>query len=93
MTIAELEARLDRLGIVLSARGDKLHFKAPPGVLTPALKTELAACKSALLARLVNGETDATNTSKTQGRQSVACPSPRLDPDFASISDDASGGT
>src|SRR5579883_2493904 len=49
MTLPELRALLDRLGIVLSARGDRLHWAAPPGAMTPEVKTALATHKAALL--------------------------------------------
>jgi hypothetical protein len=41
---------LDRLGIRVSARGDRLHFAAPKDAMTPDLKDALANHKSALLA-------------------------------------------
>jgi hypothetical protein len=50
MTLPELHALLDRLGIVLSVRGDRLHYQAPPGVMTPEVRTALADHKPALLA-------------------------------------------
>jgi hypothetical protein len=49
MTLPELHALLDRLGIVLSVRGDRLHWAAPPGAMTPEIKAALAAHKPALL--------------------------------------------
>ncbi len=52
MTLTELHARLDRLGITLSARGDRLHFEAPKGSMTPEIKAALATHKPALLALL-----------------------------------------
>jgi hypothetical protein len=52
MTLPGLQACLDRLGVRLSARGDRLHYRAPAGVLTPEIKAELATHKPALLAVL-----------------------------------------
>ena len=52
MTLTELHALLERLGVELSARGERLHYKAPAGVLTPEIKAALAAHKPALLAML-----------------------------------------
>lgn len=49
MTLPELHALLGRLGIVLSARGDRLHWAAPPGAMTPEVKDALATHKPALL--------------------------------------------
>ena len=54
MTPPELHALLDRLGIVLSVRRDRLHWAAPPGAMTPEIKAALAAHKPALL-RLLSG--------------------------------------
>jgi hypothetical protein len=53
MTLTELRACLDRLGIVLEARANKLHWTAPPGAMTPAIKAAVAEHKPALLALLV----------------------------------------
>jgi hypothetical protein len=43
---------LARLGVELSARGDRLHYQAPKGVLTPEIKAALVTHKPALLANL-----------------------------------------
>jgi hypothetical protein len=43
MTLIELHTLLDRLGVKLSARGDRLHYKAPAGSLKPEFKAALAA--------------------------------------------------
>ena len=43
---------MERLGVRLSARGDKLHFVAPKGVLTPPIREALVDNKAALLALL-----------------------------------------
>jgi hypothetical protein len=45
---------LDRLGVRLSARGDRLHFQAPKGVLTPEIKAALVCHKPALQAMLAS---------------------------------------
>jgi hypothetical protein len=49
MTLSELRELLDRLGIVLSVRGDRLHYQAPHGTMTPDLRATLAEHKAALL--------------------------------------------
>ena len=54
MTLPDLQAGLDRLGVVLSARGDRLVIDAPAGALTPEIKAALATHKPALLARLAD---------------------------------------
>ncbi|MGO9601661.1 MAG: hypothetical protein ACLP7Q_27110 [Isosphaeraceae bacterium] len=54
MTLPELQACLERLGIRLSARGDRLHFAAPKGAMTPEIRDALASHKSALLALLAS---------------------------------------
>ena len=54
MTLPELEACLDHLGVRLSAREDRLHYQAPKGVMTPELKAWLVIHKAALLARLAS---------------------------------------
>jgi TubC N-terminal docking domain len=46
--IAELAAR----SIALTAKGDTLHVKAPPGALTPGLRDEIKAHKPELLKAL-----------------------------------------
>jgi hypothetical protein len=56
MTLPELHAVLDRLGVELTARGDKLHYKAKSGSLTPEIKAALAAHKRALLALLARAD-------------------------------------
>src|SRR5262245_37809376 len=49
MTLRELHALLGRLEIVLSVHGDRLHYQAPPGAMTPEVKTALATHKPALM--------------------------------------------
>ena len=56
MTLTELHALLERLGVELSARGERLHYKAPAGVLTPEIKAALAAHRPALLALLARAD-------------------------------------
>jgi hypothetical protein len=58
-TLPELQECLDRLGIRLSARGDKLHVDAPAGVVTAEVKAALASHKAALLRLLAEGESPA----------------------------------
>ena len=52
MTAAELLQRARDQGIRLSARGDALHYEAPPGALSAALRDELKSHKRALLTLL-----------------------------------------
>ncbi|AUX41120.1 hypothetical protein SOCE26_025250 [Sorangium cellulosum] len=52
MSVTEILAELSQHGVVLRADGDKLTVRAPPGVLTPSLRTALAAHKAEILARL-----------------------------------------
>ena len=59
--IAELSAR----GIVLTATGDRLTYRAPEGVVTPQVLATLKAHKPALLAWLAQGA-DALNTGRLQ---------------------------
>jgi hypothetical protein len=56
MTLPELHVLLDRLEIVLSVRGDLLHWTAPPGAMTPEVKAALAVHKPALLALLAGAD-------------------------------------
>jgi hypothetical protein len=49
MTLHELQSHLDRLGIVLSVRGDWLHWKVPAGVVTSELRAALTIHKPVLL--------------------------------------------
>ena len=52
MSLEEVLDVTARLGVVLEARGDKLHVVAPRGVVTPELRDALACHKPALLDRL-----------------------------------------
>jgi hypothetical protein len=56
VTLPDLQSCLVRLGVTLSARGDKLHFKAPAGALTPQIKDALAFHKAALMGLLTPAE-------------------------------------
>ena len=55
MTTEELIADLQRRGVHLSARGDRVCIDAPAGVITPNTRNVLAAQKAELL-RLLTGE-------------------------------------
>jgi hypothetical protein len=61
MTLDDLTATLDTLGVRLSAR---LVVDAPYGVLTPEIKSALSAHKPALLARLAAGGDEADVQSR-----------------------------
>jgi hypothetical protein len=52
MTVVELLAEMQKLGVLLACDEGALRVKAPAGVLTPDLKTALAQHKAALLALL-----------------------------------------
>lgn len=52
MTTDDVLATAKTLGIVLEARGDRLHVEAPAGVVTPTLRDQLTQHKPALLALL-----------------------------------------
>jgi hypothetical protein len=54
MTLEELLAELDALGVQLSVQGDRLRVQAVAGVLTDDLRQAIARCKPDLLARLSN---------------------------------------
>ncbi|MGC8640867.1 MAG: hypothetical protein ACP5XB_13450 [Isosphaeraceae bacterium] len=41
MTLSDLLSTLDSLGVRLSARGDALHYRAPPAALTPELRVAI----------------------------------------------------
>jgi hypothetical protein len=60
MTPQELLSLLRDLGAVLTARGDRLHVKAPPGVLTPDLKDAIAMHKCDLLRMITPVATEST---------------------------------
>ena len=49
MSAARLLCDLERRGIVLWRAGDTLHYRAPTGALTPALRTAISAYKPALV--------------------------------------------
>ena len=52
MTTAELIAKLHEQGVNLWFEGERIRFRAPKGALTPALRAELAARKTEVLASL-----------------------------------------
>ena len=52
MTIDGLLDTLRERGVVLQPVGDRIHYRAPTGALTPALRQLLAAHKAAVLLRL-----------------------------------------
>jgi hypothetical protein len=52
MSINDLVARLETLGVTVAAEGDRLHVDGPDAALTDELLAELRAHKSALLAGL-----------------------------------------
>ena len=52
MSVFPLIADLRRRGIELTAKGDRLHYRAPRGVLSPELLAELRSHKPELLAEL-----------------------------------------
>jgi acyl carrier protein len=56
MTAAELLAHLRTRGVILWANGDRLCFKSPKDVLTPAIRAELTECKQEILALLCQGD-------------------------------------
>jgi hypothetical protein len=56
MNLPELHGHVHRLGIKLSVCGDRLHFQALPGVVTPEIKSALAEHKAALVAMLARPE-------------------------------------
>jgi hypothetical protein len=52
MTTTSLLSDLQRLGVDVTAKGDKLVINAPKGVLTPEIRARIAEQKVALLALL-----------------------------------------
>lgn len=52
MTAPEVLRELDSLGVRLDIRGDKVHYVAPKGVMTPERKERLREIKPHLLALL-----------------------------------------
>ncbi len=49
MTTKDLLDRLEGLGVGLTAEGDRLRYRAPRGVLTPELRTQIQEGESELL--------------------------------------------
>jgi TubC N-terminal docking domain/Condensation domain len=52
MKLIELMSHLRELDVKLWAEGDRLHWSAPKGILTPALRAELGRHKADILAFL-----------------------------------------
>jgi hypothetical protein len=80
MTLFDLQSCLDRLGVKLSARGDRLHFQAPAGALTPEIKAALVLHKPALLARL---EKEASPTRPSSAQDVGVKSGPAIAPESA----------
>jgi hypothetical protein len=82
MTLPELQSCLDSVGVVVTARGDRLVVDAPAGALTPALKSELLAHKPALLGLLAGAPPPSGAMPTGADRPEVASkppwPAPRL---------------
>ena len=49
MTIVEFLSQLDNLGVILWVDGDRLRYRAPQGVVTSALRAEIAERKPEIL--------------------------------------------
>ena len=58
-TAAKLLTDLRRAGVMLAAKGDRLAFDAPAGVMTPAIQAMLKARKRELLAVLAGDHLNA----------------------------------
>src|SRR5690242_944493 len=65
-SLIDLLADLRAKGVTLSLEGESLKCSAPPGVLTPALKTELRDQKPALLTFLRASQVSRPNHSLFQ---------------------------
>ena len=52
MSAADVLAQAQAAGVQLVANGDRLHYRAPAGALTPELRAALQAHRAALLALL-----------------------------------------
>lgn len=52
MSAAEIIHELRQAGVIIEARGDRLHVEAPKGLLTPERREVLRAHKAELLVRL-----------------------------------------
>ena len=76
MTLPELRACLDRLGVRLSVR---LVVDAPVGVLTPEVKAALADHKPALLALLVGVESSIVPTPQPALSPPTSAPPSNMD--------------
>ena len=60
MTAPELLAYLRGHEVALWVDGDRLRYRAPAGMLTPALRAELAECKEEILTLLRPDNTSGT---------------------------------
>jgi hypothetical protein len=81
VTLLELQSCLERRGVRLSARGDKLHFVAPKGALTPSIRAILIDQKPALLASLAGVEASVPVPARAGSPPAPSPrPSPRADP-------------
>ena len=73
MTLTEVLAELGRLGIVATAKGDRLHLDAPRGALTTALRSALAEHKPALLLHLVRATDEVAEAEGEYHRLWLRC--------------------
>ena len=62
MTMMELLSRIRSLGISLWVDGDGLHYSAPKGALTQALRDEIAKCRAEIVAFLCEVDTVAASS-------------------------------
>ena len=60
MTAIEILNYVKSAGILLAARGDRLHVEAPAGAVTPAVREALTRHKAALLSLLAPSRTYVT---------------------------------
>ncbi|HEX9439846.1 MAG TPA: hypothetical protein VF909_09200, partial [Roseiflexaceae bacterium] len=79
MTILTFLADLRDLGVRLWVEGDRLRYSAPPGVLTAALRAEIAARRADMLSVLRAAERSG------RAQPSPIVPIPRDDPIPASF--------
>ena len=88
MTPALLLSSLRASGVVLTAKGGKLAYDAPSGVLTAALLAELRAHKAELLALLAANDADPMPSPESvqewfMERLAIICEASELIPDEA----------
>lgn len=72
MTLRELLDELKRAGVELHPEGDTLHFRAPKGALSPALREQLLAHKPELLAHLRSARPSAEGATPSAARKDEA---------------------